>query len=174
MSEENEIYHNQEDITLRCNRCGTPITPETAVLTPTGYRCKDCVRSQQKVFDTTKSLDIPLAFIIAAALSFAGSWMASHIGFFTVLLAPAAGMVIAEAVRLAVQKRRSKLLFRVVLWGTILGSLPFLVFRFLPILTGFMAGRFNLFGLLLLLWQAIYTVMSASTVYYQLSGIRLR
>jgi len=46
----------EETPTLRCNRCNKPITPEEAVLTPTGYRCRDCVNSQLKVFDTTKGL----------------------------------------------------------------------------------------------------------------------
>ena len=49
---------------LRCNRCERPICTECAVLTPTGYRCKECVRGQQKVFDTAKWFDYPLAIIV--------------------------------------------------------------------------------------------------------------
>ena len=82
---------DDQNITLRCNRCGKPITPEEAVLTPTGYRCQDCVRRQQKVFDTAKPLDFVWAFLIAVVISLAGSWLTRLIGFFTFLLAPAAG-----------------------------------------------------------------------------------
>ena len=44
--------HPAVETTLRCNRCGKPICAECAVRTPTGYRCKECVRGQQKIFDT--------------------------------------------------------------------------------------------------------------------------
>ena len=62
----------EEDIQLRCNRCNKPITPATAILTETGYRCAECVREQQRAFDTTKSLDPIWGFIVAALISFAG------------------------------------------------------------------------------------------------------
>ena len=123
----NEI--EDKEIVLRCNRCGKPINPETAVATPTGYRCKECVHSHQKVFDTAKPFDIPLALIIAGVLAFLGSWLTSFIGFFTILLAPAAGMLIAEVVRRVVKKRRSKMLSRSVLWGTIVGGSILLIIR---------------------------------------------
>ena len=58
--------------TLRCNRCEKPICPQCAVLTPTGYRCKECVKSQQKIFDTSEARDFLLGFIVTALLS----WLA--------------------------------------------------------------------------------------------------
>ena len=59
---------------LRCNRCGKPITPETAVLTPTGYRCQDCIRQQQKVFDTTKGLDVLIGSYLSLAVGLCPDW----------------------------------------------------------------------------------------------------
>ena len=53
--------HPQRETMLRCNRCERPICSECAVLTPTGYRCKECIRGQQKTFDTSRPLDLPLA-----------------------------------------------------------------------------------------------------------------
>ena len=50
----------------------TPICSECAVLTPTGYRCKECVRGQQKVFDTARWIDYPLAIVIAGVLLLSG------------------------------------------------------------------------------------------------------
>ena len=174
LSQNDVLNQNEDVITLRCNRCGKPIIPEAAVLTPTGYRCKECVRSQQKKFDTTKSLDLPVAFVISATLSFLGSWLAARIGFFIVLIAPAVGMLIATAVRFAVSKRRSKTLFQVALWATIIGSLPLLILPLLSFIFGLVTGSFNVFTLLPLLWQILFTSLSSSTAYYHLSGIRLR
>jgi len=172
----NEITSPADDneITLRCNRCGKPITPETAVATPTGYRCKECVRSQQKTFETAKSYDIPIAFILSAVLAFLGSLLSTVIGFFTVLLAPAAGMLIAEVVRAAVKKRRSKPLSRSVLWGVIIGGAPLALLRVGSILLGLAQGSFSLGGLLPLVWLVVFVVMCASSAYYQFTGIRLR
>lgn len=89
-------HYQTQEITLRCSRCGKPITPSEAIQTPTGYRCSDCVRQQQKIFDTSRPQDYVLGFIIAVLLSLLGSWLTSLIGFFTVLLAPAAGVGIAD------------------------------------------------------------------------------
>jgi hypothetical protein len=61
-----ELYcanHPQTPTSLRCNRCEKPICPKCAVKTPIGYRCKECVRGQQKIFDTAQWYDYPLAFL---------------------------------------------------------------------------------------------------------------
>jgi len=162
----------QEEILLRCNRCNKPITPETAVLTPTGYRCKECVRAQQKVFDTTKGLDVPLAFIISAAIAFAGSWLAGRIGFLVLFVAPGVGTLTANVVRWVVRRRRSKALNKAVLWGSILGSLPLIVMRLLPFLN-LNSGLTAVGGLLPLLWQGIFALLLISSAYYQTTGIKL-
>ena len=65
--------HPTVETTLRCNRCEKPICAQCAVLTPTGYRCKECVKSQQKIFDTAEPRDFILGFLVAAILS----WLAS-------------------------------------------------------------------------------------------------
>ena len=46
--------HPNRETVLRCNRCEQPICVQCAVKTPTGYRCKQCVKTQQKVFVTVK------------------------------------------------------------------------------------------------------------------------
>lgn len=162
----------QEEILLRCNRCNKPITPETAVLTPTGYRCKECVRSQQRIFDTTKGLDVPLGLLISALIAFGGSWLAGRIGFLILFVAPGIGTLIANAVRWAVRKRRSKALNKAVLWGSILGCLPLIIMRLLPII-GANGGQPVLGGLLSLVWQAVYALLLVSSAYYQTTGIKL-
>jgi hypothetical protein len=160
--------HPNVESTLRCNRCDKPICANCAVLTETGYRCRECVRQQQKTFDTANSIDYVIAIGIAVILAFIGSLIVRWIGFFTIFLAPVAGIVIAEAIRRAIQRRRSKRLFQATAVATAVGGL-------LPVLsvlalTGLSIGLGSLF---FFLWPIVYTVLVTSTVYYRLAGIRL-
>jgi hypothetical protein len=112
--------------------------------------------------------------MISAVLAFLGSWLTTVIGFFTVLLAPAAGMLIAEAVRAAVKKRRSKSLSRSVLWGVIIGGSILLLVRLFVIFMNLLGGGFNLISLLPLVWLVVFVSMCASSAYYRFSGIHLK
>jgi len=162
----------ENEITLRCNRCGKPISPSEAIQTPTGYRCSDCVKQQQKVFDTSQPLDYILGFVIAVVLGLLGSWLTSVIGFFTFLLAPAAGVGIAEAVRLVTKKRRSTRLFKLVSLGVILGGLPLIFITLINLIFRLSTGSFNLFTLLPLGYQILFLVLAVPSTYYRLSGAR--
>jgi DNA-directed RNA polymerase subunit RPC12/RpoP len=168
----NHNHQYEQEITLRCSRCGKPITPAEAIQTPTGYRCSDCVRQQQKNFDTSQPLDYVLGVVTAASLSFIGSWLTSIIGFFTILLAPAAGIGIAEAVRFITKKRRGKRLFRWISAGIILGGLPLVAITLIRLILFLSAGSFNLFSLFPLGYQILYLVMAVPSAYYRLSGSR--
>jgi hypothetical protein len=168
--------HPQRETRLRCNRCEKYICTECAVLTETGYRCKDCLRSQQKVFKTATWVDYPLAMGVGGVLSFLGSLLISLVaslgffGFFTLLLAPAAGGIIAEIVRRATRKRRSPGLFRWTAVAVAIGALPLVLVNLLAVL-GLGVG---LGGLLFpLIWQGAYAFIVSTTVYYRLSGIHL-
>ncbi len=169
------INHPQRPTMLRCNRCERPICAECAVLTPTGYRCKDCVRSQQKIFDTARWIDYPLAVGIAGGLSYLGSYLASFVGFFTIFLAPIAGVIIGEAIRWVVGRRRSKLLFQLATVAAVIGSLPLLLLNLFGVFALLSAGGGvrGFMGLLPAVWQGVYTFIVASTVYYRLSGIKI-
>ncbi len=159
--------HPTRETGLRCNRCEKHICPSCAVRTPTGYRCKECVRGQTKVFDTAEPQDYVVAVIAGGLLSFLGSLVAAFIGFWIILLAPAAGTMIAEVVRTAVRRRRSRQLFQIATGAVALGSL-------LPVcvsLFALFAGGGLSFGLII---QGLYTFMVTSTFYYRLAGIRLR
>lgn len=161
-----------QEITLRCNKCGRPISPREAVQTPTGYRCPECVRNQQKIFDTSKPLDYALGFVIALFLSTIGSFIVRNIGFFTILLAPVAGVVIAEAVRFVIKKRRSDRLFKVVTVAIILGGLPLILLIGINFILDLSTGSLNFFSLLPLGYQVLYLVLAVPSAYYRLSGKR--
>lgn len=168
---QNTLYcenHPNFETTLRCNRCDKPICAKCAVLTETGYRCTECVRAQQKTFDTATWIDYILAIGIAVIMAYIGSLITSRIGFFTIFLAPIAGIVIAEVIRFAIRRRRSKRLFRATAAATAFGGL--LPILSLLALTGLTIG---LTGLFYFIWPVVYTVLVTSTVYYRLAGIQL-
>ena len=169
--------HPTTETTLRCNRCEKPICAKCAVLTPTGYRCKECVRGQQKVFDTAESRDYLIALPIAGILSFLAGLLVPSLGFFAIFLSPAAGGIIAEIIRRVIQKRRSKRLFQYTAAAVALGGLlpicASLIGFAAILLLGEQAG--NLFGFFGfdLIWRGVYIFMATSTVYYRLSGIQI-
>lgn len=154
--------HPQRETVLRCNRCEKPICTQCAVQTPTGYRCRECVRGQQKIFETAHSTDYILAFFLAFALSLAGSFVASILGFFTIFIAPIAGVIVAEVVRFAVRKRRSRTLFIMTAAAVALGSLPLIGWHLISL------------SFIAIIWQVVYAIMVTSSAYYRLSGIELR
>lgn len=156
--------HPDRETSLRCNRCEKPICAKCAIQTPTGYRCKECVRGQQRIFETAEPQDFIVAILIAGFLGLVGSLFASALGFFTLFIAPGAGAIIAELIRAAIRRRRSKRLFLAVAAATFAGSL-------LPICGLLFSLRF-LGGSLL--WQGIFAFLVTSTVYYRLSGLQLR
>ena len=163
--------HPQRETLLRCNRCERPMCQSCAVLTPTGYRCKECVRGQQKKFETAQWWDFPVVVLVAGGLSYIGSLIAGVFGFFTIFVSPIAGMIIAEAVRYAVKRRRSRFLPLLASGATLVGGIIVPLINFIITIPFLLTGQG--FGLLGLLWPAVYAVLAASTVFYRMKGIRL-
>jgi hypothetical protein len=156
----------EEAPTLRCNRCNRPITPAEAVLTPTGYRCKDCVNQHLKVFDTTKGLDLPLGFGIALLISLAGSALVGFLGFITIFLASGFGLLIFNLVNKLIKHRRNRKLKWFLAAGALVGSLPVLIGQALPVLS-YMLRSGNPAALLTLIWPLIYTLLITTSVFAQ-------
>jgi len=165
--------HPQTPTSLRCNRCEKPICAKCAVATPTGYRCKACIRGQQKIFETTRWYDIPISFVVIVVLSFLGSLLASVLGLWTIFIAPVVGMAMSEVARFIVRRRRSRALFIAAMLAAIVGGLPLFLMALATLLLGLTQGSFNIFAILNLLWPGLYIVITASTVYYRLSGIQV-
>ncbi len=160
--------HPSVETSLHCYRCGRPICAKCARRTPTGYLCPECVRGQQKTFDTAVPVDFVLGFVVAAALGLVASILAlvvsgiGFIGWFLIFIgAPSVGMVIAEAVRYVTRKHRSRALFLTVAAGVVVGALPVILY---------MVFRFSLFGLI---FQAIFLLIAVPVVFTRLSGIQL-
>ena len=160
--------HPTVETSLRCNKCGKPICAKCAIRTPTGYRCKECVRGQLRIFDTAVWYDYLLGFLIAGVLGFLASLLASlisrvgFIGWFLIIIgAPTAGIIIAEGVRLAIRKHRSRALFITIASAVIVGALPVILSQLITL---------NLFSLI---FQGIYLFIATPVVYTRLSGIQL-
>jgi hypothetical protein len=159
--------HPNRETSLRCNNCNRPICASCAIRTPTGYRCRECVRGHQKAFETSEWYDFVTGFLVAALLSAIASFLVTfigRIGFFGWFLiaagAPTAAVAIAEGVRAVTRRRRSRALFITVAIGVVLGALPLIL---LQVFT-------NPFGIL---FQVIYLVIAVPVVYSRLSGIQL-
>ena len=171
MTESTTLYcyvHPNRETSLRCNNCNRPICASCAVRTPTGYRCRECVRERQKTFETSEWYDYVLGFIVAAILSGIAAFLVTligGIGFFGWFLiaagAPTAAVAIAEGVRAVTKRRRSRQLFITVAVGVVLGALPVILFQ---VLTQ------NFFGIV---FQIIYLIIATPVVYTRLSGIQL-
>lgn len=183
MTQPDTLYcyvHPNRPTTLRCNRCERPICADCAILTPTGYRCRECVRTQQKKFDTAEWYDYIVAFITAGI----GSAIASGLivivsGFFfgilVLFIAPGAGAVIGNLVLRFIKNRRSRALFMTSAVGMVAGALPALITVSLPVLLGLLAGAGvrGLGGLLPAIWEVVYLFMAVPAAYTQISGIRI-
>jgi hypothetical protein len=159
--------HPTRETSLRCKRCERFICTSCAVRTPTGYMCRDCVRSHQKSFDTAEWVDFILGFITAGLLSGLATFLVTLIGgigffgwFLIFLGAPVAATTIAEGVRYATRRHRSRLLFITCAAGLVVGALPILINQILTM---------NVFGIV---FQVIYLVVAVPLVYTRLSGIQ--
>lgn len=160
--------HPTRETSLRCNNCDRPICASCAVRTPTGYRCRECVKGQQRMFDTSEWYDYLTGFVVAALLSAVASFLVTFvggIGFFGWFLiaagAPTAAVAITEGVRMVTGRRRSRALFITVVVAVVLGALPIILLQVFSM---------NLFGIL---FQVIYLVIAIPVVYSRLSGIQL-
>jgi hypothetical protein len=161
--------HPTRETVLRCNRCEQPICNECAVQTPTGYRCKNCVKSQQKVFDfsfnNATPVDLVVGPLVALVLSAVGSEIAGFFGLWGIFLALIAGWGIAEVVRRAVRRRRSKRLYLLVGAAILIGSLLLPVG--LIILT---RGEI----LSVMLWRLVIAVLITASGYSNIRGTFIR
>jgi len=181
MSDTNPILycanHPHVETGLRCNQCNKPICANCAKKTPTGYRCDECIKGQQKIFDTAQWQDYIFAAVIGFSLSLLGGWLVTFLsrltfliaGILVVLLTPTFGIAIAELIRRVINRRRSRTLFQITAFSVAIGSIPFLLITIISIFYGSI-GFGNLFRVA---WQVIYAFTITSTVYYRLRGIKI-
>lgn len=127
--------HPNTETGLRCNKCDRYICIKCAKRTPVGYTCPECVRQQENKYFTGNVSDYLIAAVIAFPLSLITAalfaFLISGIGWFSWLIsffvAPLITGGIAELVRRAVGRRRSRYLGHTVAGSLILATAPFIV-----------------------------------------------
>lgn len=185
MTENTVLYcanHPTVETALRCNRCEKPICPKCAIKSPVGYRCPECVKKQQKVFDTAVTSDYLIAFFLGGFLSFLGGLAVLLItsiiwGFFIIFIAPAIGVFIGNLMRRIIRRHSPKLNYTFAA-ALILGPLPFFLFLGLgSLLMAVFGGNFDIMSAFVmfspLIWQIVYLVLAVPSAYAQFSGIQL-
>jgi hypothetical protein len=167
------VNHPKVETYLRCNKCGQPICSRCAVQTPVGYRCRNCISTQQKVFYADFR---PVHYLIAAAvalpLALVAGWLVPSLGWYANILGPLAGAGIAEAARWAIRRRRGQYIWLVVCGCIVVGALPWLLrtlFIFVgPVVDPTAAGYYITSGLMGLLWDVVYLVAAVGAAYARL------
>jgi hypothetical protein len=169
VAEETVYYcanHPDVETLLRCNRCSKPICMRCAVRTPVGYRCRECVSQQQKVYFNAVGGDnfvaFGVGFLVSAIAAPIVGMLIGGFGFWGLIIAfiagSGAGSALAQIIRRAVGRRRGRYLPLFALIGIILGVLIgnfiFLIFT----------GVLPLFSLPMLL----FTVLAVAAAYPQL------
>ena len=174
------INHPTVATQLRCNRCSKAICSKCAVPTPVGYRCRECVRQQQHVFETASTIDYGIAFAISGIAGFLAAALLALVlgaipfgGFLGLFVAPAVGGGMAEVVRRAVRGHRGRHLPTAAATGAILGALPFILGGLIAFVGGLRGLQSFGWGALALLWPSVYAFLIVSTLYWRLRGIRV-
>ncbi|MEJ2011799.1 MAG: B-box zinc finger protein [Anaerolineales bacterium] len=171
--------HPDRETTLRCNRCEKPICAQCAVQTPVGYRCRECVKGQQKIFDNSTTYDIPLAALISMVCVGGATAVLDFLGFWGLFVAPVVGGGIAEIIRWAVRRRRSRTLPVAAVAGGVLGVLIYLGYqlsRYVPMFmyAGADLGQGWLSSVLITIaWPVGYALLMLGALFARLRGIQL-
>lgn len=158
--------HPNRETGLRCYSCNRPICISCAQHTPVGYRCPQCIRQAQDVFFSANAIDYVLAGIVALILGLIAGFIAPRLGFFVIFIGPAAGTLIGRLAFRAARRRHGRYLAHTVgamvaLGGFIPAGLPILLTVLLA------PASIASFGLMALLWPAIYVFMATGAAYYQ-------
>jgi hypothetical protein len=167
------VNHPDTETYLRCSKCGRPICTRCIVQTPVGYRCRDCVGAQQQVFYADFR---PVHYLIAAAvalpLSLVAGWLVPALGWlYAVVFGPLTGILIADAARWAIQRRRGKYTWLVVCGCIALGALPRLLMSLLVFAGASLVSEMSVYapsGLLGLVWGVVYMAGAAGSAYLML------
>jgi B-box zinc finger len=162
--------HPDRETTLRCNKCNKPICTKCAVRTPVGYRCVECVRGQQAIFQTAAWYDYAIGAAVALVLTGIMTAFSGVLSWFVIFLGPVGGTVVAEVVRFATRRRRGRYFAETVGGAMILGAAPVLL---LPLLGLLLLGGRGLGGLFGLLWPGIFLVLAVGTAYARLRGMTI-
>ncbi|BCX02419.1 MAG: hypothetical protein KatS3mg053_0357 [Candidatus Roseilinea sp.] len=137
-------YQAATPSTLRCSKCNRPLAVKDAQRTPTGYVCPYYVKARVATFYTAGPKQYILAALVAFVLGIGIGFVlqfVGRIGFFalilTIFVGPAAGGLVAEAIRRVNGKDRGQYVWLVAAIAMVIGAAYFTV---LPALFALLAG----------------------------------
>jgi hypothetical protein len=167
--------HPNRPTTLRCNHCEKPICSRCAVLTPVGYRCKECVKGQQNVFETAQRRDYLIVFLVAGLGVGLSMFVVRLLGYWMLLVGPLIGTGLADLTLRAVRGRRGRRLPLAAILGGVAGTLPHLVLPLGGLVLSLASGAGgNILAVLLgMLWPVAAAVLIIGAMYVRFRGIRL-
>ena len=100
-SEGDALYcyrHPDREIYVRCGRCDRPICTGCAMLGPVGMRCKDCGKPAYDPLTSFTPRQLVLGLGVALVGGIVAAFIASRIGFFSIIVSFFAGGLVAQAV----------------------------------------------------------------------------
>ena len=158
------FYHPNTLTELRCNRCGKYICIRDAILTPVGYRCRDCVHAQQGIFYNAQPTDYLITAVITLPLAYIAALIVPSISWLAIFAGPLVGGLIAEAIRIATKKRRGQYTWVVALGCMILATLITL----LPVFDRLLGGGLRANGAssigLEVIFDGVYLILCGGTL----------
>lgn len=150
--------HPKTETSLQCYQCGAPICPRCAMRTPVGYQCPDCRRGLKQRFEQARPLDYGIASVVSLVLGGIAGIVLPFFGWITIFLSPLSGTIIAEIVWRLVNRRFSSHLWKIVVAGIIIGTLPHFAFVGLGAPMGSAGQQF--FSWIQLLWPLLHIGMA--------------
>ncbi len=105
--------HPNVETLLRCGRCETPICPRCAIATPVGMRCRECAQVRRPpMYDVSgrwlwRALGAAVGLVLAGGFAF--NLLIGFAGpsiFLRAILFLVAGIVVAEALSAAANRKR--------------------------------------------------------------------
>jgi hypothetical protein len=126
------------------------------VLTEVGYRCPDCIRSQESVFFNIRWGDYPVLVIVAGVMAALAGMILSQAGLFIALfLSPVTGGLIARLAPQVVGRRRGRYVWLAVGGAALAGGALGVALSWL------LVGPASLLGALVYLGLSTTTVVAA-------------
>jgi hypothetical protein len=160
------FYHPSTETELRCNRCGKYICIRDAVRTPVGYRCRDCVHSQQDIFYNALPTDYLIAAAITLPIAYGAGLIVPRLFWLAIFVGPLVGGLISEAIQRLTKKRRGRYTWLVAVGCLVVAT----VLAMLPELQLLLNGRLGLITngasnlTINLIIDAIYLVLCGGTL----------
>jgi MFS family permease len=115
--------HPDRETWVRCGRCDRPICPSCAMQGPVGLRCRTCGRPAYDPLTSFTPIQIALGAVTAVSTGLVAGYLASRIGFLSVIVAYFAGGIIAEIVSRVTGYKRGPVMLAIVIGGILVGTL---------------------------------------------------